>query len=89
MSCQHAKESDITALPVNSSDWVNLVEECNCSCKKYVYTEYQALFFLNFSLQIIKKSCIEILAAEPSSVCAGGKSHLNTRHVYVFVIIWK
>lgn len=29
------------------------------------------LFF--FSFQIIKKSCIEILAAEPSSVCAGGE----------------
>ena len=26
-----------------------------------------------FSLKIIKRSCIEILAAEPSSVCAGGK----------------
>lgn len=31
--------------------------------------------FFSFCLisQIIKKSCIEILAAEPSSVCAGGK----------------
>lgn len=25
------------------------------------------------SSQILKKSCIEILAAEPSSICAGGK----------------
>lgn len=28
---------------------------------------------LPFLPQIIKKSCIEILAAEPSSVCAGGE----------------
>lgn len=32
-------------------------------------------FFSSFPLQIIKKSCIEILAAEPSSVCAGGGGH--------------
>uniref|UniRef100_A0A8C2FK54 ANTXR cell adhesion molecule 1d n=1 Tax=Cyprinus carpio TaxID=7962 RepID=A0A8C2FK54_CYPCA len=34
---------------------------------------------------ILKKSCIEILAAEPSSVCAGGKSYLNTYHYNVFL----
>lgn len=31
------------------------------------------LGFCFFFSKIIKKSCIEILAAEPSSVCAGGK----------------
>lgn len=31
------------------------------------------LFSILLNSQIIKKSCIEILAAEPSSVCAGGK----------------
>lgn len=30
-------------------------------------------YFFICGFQIIKKSCIEILAAEPSSVCAGGK----------------
>lgn len=39
----------------------------------YCITDYAAVWlFLYF--QIIKKSCIEILAAEPSSVCAGGTS---------------
>uniref|UniRef100_A0A8C2FKR0 ANTXR cell adhesion molecule 1d n=1 Tax=Cyprinus carpio TaxID=7962 RepID=A0A8C2FKR0_CYPCA len=36
---------------------------------------------------ILKKSCIEILAAEPSSVCAGGKSYLNTYHYNVFKML--
>lgn len=31
------------------------------------------VFLCLCGFQIIKKSCIEILAAEPSSVCAGGK----------------
>lgn len=34
--------------------------------------------------QILKKSCIEILAAEPSSICAGGKA----RNIYLpFILI--
>lgn len=33
-----------------------------------------------YVFQIIKKSCIEILAAEPSSVCAGGE-YLQNRYV--------
>lgn len=44
--------------------------------------------FSSSTLQIIKKSCIEILAAEPSRVCAGGrelKTHIQTHtrsHTY-------
>lgn len=41
-------------------------------------------FFSSFPLQIIKKSCIEILAAEPSSVCAGGGGH---EHALVHTLV--
>lgn len=41
---------------------------------KSYYAIKQSFFSLSLpASQIIKKSCIEILAAEPSSVCAGGK----------------
>lgn len=39
----------------------------------------RSLMPLCSSPQILKKSCIEILAAEPSSICAGGK----TREIYI------
>lgn len=41
-------------------------------------------FFFSFCLisQIIKKSCIEILSAEPSSVCAGGRE----KQAYPFLV---
>lgn len=51
------------------------------------------MHFRSFS-QILKKSCIEILAAEPSSICAGGKmckipplteQQRKTEHVGSFV----
>lgn len=47
----------------------NLYYIIQLSCDCFFY------FLFSFCLisQIIKKSCIEILAAEPSSVCAGGK----------------
>lgn len=38
----------------------------------YSVSDFLLMHFRSFS-QILKKSCIEILAAEPSSICAGGK----------------
>lgn len=41
--------------------------------------------------QILKKSCIEILVAEPSSICAGGKTpiwSLNGSSYYTHKVYW-
>lgn len=63
------------------------------STPQWVWWPHRVTMWLSVSAslhsQIIKKSCIEILAAEPSSVCAGGKrceeprrspSHTHTKH---------
>lgn len=55
--------------------------EINQTCISINAEINDPFLFLSFPLQIIKKSCIEILAAEPSSVCAGGgelKTHTRT-----------
>lgn len=60
--------------------WWSTMPQCMCE------NSVPSLFF-SYLLQIIKKSCIEILAAEPSSVCAGGEEpHTCTHNTHTGIL---
>lgn len=68
-------------LLVGASNSPATSEICWLAAENSAVVVMRSLMPLCSSPQILKKSCIEILAAEPSSICAGGKTreiHLSS-----------